>query len=86
MFLRSRDVVVHAYMIALKDRNPIETINFFSKWDANGIVPISLLFLVTKFVDSFPLKQEDISLLIPKTVSETYVRIYCRDSNPEKVS
>jgi hypothetical protein len=31
------------------------------------------------------MKQEDISLLIPKTVSETYVRIYCRDSNPEKV-
>lgn len=70
--LDEADLIVdtHKNNYALKDRNPIETINFFSKWDAN---------------DSFPMRQEDISLLIPKTVSETYVRIYCRDSNPEKV-
>lgn len=57
------------FVVALNDKNPIENIKWFNKWDAS---------------ESFPIKQEQISLLAPRTFAEKYIRIYCR--NPEHVS
>jgi len=70
--LSEMDIIVdtHKNNYAFKDKNPIESTKFFSKWDST---------------ESFSLKQEEISLLTPTTFSETYVRIYSTDSNQQKV-
>jgi HD superfamily phosphohydrolase len=49
---------------ALKDRNPVDSVHFFSKWDD------------TK---SFRLEKEKVSLLIPDTFSERYLRVFVTD-------
>ena len=49
---------------ALKDRNPVDNVHFFSKWDD------------TK---SFKLEKEQVSLLIPNTFSERSLRVFVTD-------
>lgn len=50
---------------AHKDKNPVDSVHFFSKWDDTV---------------SFKLEKEDVSLLIPSTFSERYLRVYVTDS------
>uniref|UniRef100_A0A6B2L412 HD/PDEase domain-containing protein n=1 Tax=Arcella intermedia TaxID=1963864 RepID=A0A6B2L412_9EUKA len=66
--LSEDDVIVdtHINNYALKDKNPIDSIHWFSKWEGN---------------ESFSLSQKDISLLAPSTFSEKYIRIYCRQKD-----
>jgi len=70
--LSENDIIVdtHKNNYAFKDKNPIESIKFFSNKDGD---------------ESFPLKPEEISLLTPTTFSETYVRIFCRENDPDKI-
>jgi HD superfamily phosphohydrolase len=70
--LTENDIIVdtHKNNYAFKDKNPIESIKFFSNWDDQ---------------ESFPLKPEEISLLTPTTFSETYVRIFCRQNDQDKI-
>lgn len=49
---------------ALKDRNPVDHVHFFSKWDDTT---------------SFKLEKEQVSLLIPGTFSERYLRVFVTD-------
>jgi len=58
------DVCVNNY--AMKDKNPVDNVKFFSKWEQNT---------------SFRIPVESVSLLIPSQFSERYIRIYCRDAD-----
>jgi HD superfamily phosphohydrolase len=50
---------------AMKDRNPVDNVKFFSKWDDTT---------------SFKLEKEKVSLLIPHTFSERSLRVFVTDS------
>lgn len=50
---------------AHKDKNPVDSVHFFSKWDDTT---------------SFKLEREKVSLLIPSTFSERYLRVYVTDA------
>ena len=49
---------------ALKDKNPVDHVHFFSKWDDTT---------------SFKLEKAKVSLLIPDTFSERYLRVFVTD-------
>lgn len=51
---------------AHKDKNPVDSVHFFSKWDDTT---------------SFKLEREKVSLLIPSTFSERYLRVYVTDAS-----
>lgn len=50
---------------AHKDKNPVDSVHFFSKWDDTT---------------SFKLEREQVSLLIPTTFSERYLRVYVAEA------
>jgi len=70
--LKEEDIIVdtHTNNFAMAEKNPLDNISFFAKYDQD-----------TKF----HIKGEDISLMIPKYFREKYVRLYCRDRNKNKV-
>jgi hypothetical protein len=64
--LREEDIIVDRFVInyAFKDKNPVDHVHFFSKWDADN---------------HFTIPKDQVSLLIPSQFAEHYIRIYVKD-------
>eukprot|EP01130_Rhizamoeba_saxonica_P007907 TRINITY_DN3199_c0_g2_i1.p2 TRINITY_DN3199_c0_g2~~TRINITY_DN3199_c0_g2_i1.p2 ORF type:complete len:190 (+),score=46.35 TRINITY_DN3199_c0_g2_i1:978-1547(+) len=62
-------ITSHTNNYALGDRNPVDHIYFFSKYDPDNV---------------FTVQPEQISLMIPKNFLEREVRVYCKDNDPAK--
>ena len=72
-FIDTQSVLLDSFTCnyAMKDKNPVDGVHFFSKWDDTS---------------SFPIEKEKVSLLIPNTFSERYLRIYCKQSHQVSVA
>eukprot|EP01116_Phalansterium_solitarium_P001273 TRINITY_DN11064_c0_g1_i1.p1 TRINITY_DN11064_c0_g1~~TRINITY_DN11064_c0_g1_i1.p1 ORF type:complete len:489 (+),score=-0.20 TRINITY_DN11064_c0_g1_i1:32-1498(+) len=63
--LQIEDIIIDRVKMnyAMKDQNPVDSVHFFSKWDAT---------------ESFSIPKQKVSLLIPEQFSENYVRVFVR--------